>query len=90
MQLTVVYNYLNHVSNYKSGIIYLLGHIVVCATNMQLNVYNMDMCHKNNGLNLYILKLLYLIYLNRLYIIILCNFSTCHACMHGVIHDGRL
>ncbi len=30
--------------------------MVVCATNMQLNVYNMDMCHKNNGLNLYILK----------------------------------
>jgi hypothetical protein len=30
----------------------------MCAINMQLNVYNMDMCHKNNGLNLYILKLL--------------------------------
>jgi len=26
------------------------------ATNMQLNVYNMDMCHKNSGLNLYIFK----------------------------------
>ncbi len=40
------------------------------ATNMQLNVYNMDTCHKNNGLNLYKLKLLYLIYLHRLYIIV--------------------
>jgi hypothetical protein len=48
----------------------------MCATNMQLNVYNMDMCHKNNDLNLYILKLLYLIYLHRLYIIVLCTFST--------------
>ncbi len=28
----------------------------MCATNMQLNVYNMDTCHKNNGLNLYIPK----------------------------------
>ncbi len=50
--------------------------MVVCATNMQLNVYNMDMCHKNDGLNLYILKLLYLIYLHRLCIIILCASST--------------
>jgi hypothetical protein len=24
----------------------ILGHTVVCATNMQLNVYNMDTCHK--------------------------------------------
>jgi hypothetical protein len=47
----------------------------VCATNVQLNVYNMDTCHKNNGLNLYILKLLYLIYLHRICIIILCVFS---------------
>jgi hypothetical protein len=53
-----------------------MGHTVVCATNMQLNVYNMNMCHKNNGLNLYILKLLYLIYLQRLYIIVLSTFST--------------
>jgi hypothetical protein len=30
---------------------------------MQLNVYNMDTCHKNDGLNLHILKLLYLIYI---------------------------
>jgi hypothetical protein len=50
--------------------------MVVCATNLQLNGYNMAMCHKNNGLNLYILKLLYLIYLHRLYIIVLYTFST--------------
>jgi hypothetical protein len=50
--------------------------MVVCATNMQLNLYNMDTCHKNNGLNLYILKLLYLIYLHRLYTIVLCTSST--------------
>ncbi len=49
--------------------------MIVCAINMQLNVYNKDTCHKNNGINLYILKLLYLIYLHRLYIIILCAFS---------------
>jgi len=49
--------------------------MVMCATNVQLNVYNMDTCHKNNGLNLYILKLLYLIYLHRLCIIILYAFS---------------
>jgi hypothetical protein len=30
--------------------------MVVCVINMQLNVYNMDTCHKNNGLNLYIFK----------------------------------
>jgi hypothetical protein len=40
--------------------------MVVCAINVQLNVYNMDTCHKNDGLNLYILKLLYLRYLDRL------------------------
>jgi hypothetical protein len=50
--------------------------MVVCAINVQLNVYNMDTCHKYNGLNLYILKLLYLIYGHRLCIIILCAFST--------------
>jgi hypothetical protein len=48
----------------------------MCATNVQLNVYNMDTCHKNDDLNLYILKLLYLIYLHRLCIIILCASST--------------
>ncbi len=53
-----------------------MGHTVVCATNMQLNMYNMDTSHKNNGLNLYILKLLYLIYLHRLYTIVLCTSST--------------
>jgi hypothetical protein len=47
----------------------------VCATNVQLNVYNMDMCHKNDDLNLYIFKLLYVIYSHRLCIIILCAFS---------------
>jgi hypothetical protein len=51
----------------------ILGHTVVCATNMQLNVYNMNTYHKNNDLNLYILKLLYLIHLHRLYIIVLCT-----------------
>jgi hypothetical protein len=50
--------------------------MVVCATYVQLNMYDMEMCHKNNGLNLYILKLLYLIYLHRLCIIILCNSIT--------------
>ncbi len=50
--------------------------MVVCATNVQLNVYNMDTCHKNDDLNLYIFKLLYLIYIHRLCIIILCAFST--------------
>jgi hypothetical protein len=30
--------------------------LVMFATNMQLNVYNVDTCHKNNGLNLYIFK----------------------------------
>jgi hypothetical protein len=44
MQLVVV-------CNYQFNTIYFLGHRVVCATNMQLNVYNMDMFHKNNGLN---------------------------------------
>ncbi len=48
----------------------------MCATNVQLNVYNMDMCHKNDRLNLYILELLYLIYLHRLCIIILCASNT--------------
>jgi hypothetical protein len=50
--------------------------MVMCATNMQLNVYNMNSCHKNDGLNLYIFQLLYLIYLHRLFIIIICAFST--------------
>jgi hypothetical protein len=61
MQLVVVWNYLGHVCNYKFSIVKFLGHTILCAINMQLNVYNMDMCYKNNGLNLYILKLLYLI-----------------------------
>jgi hypothetical protein len=50
--------------------------MVLCATNVQLNVYSMDTCQKNDGLNLYILKLLYIIYLHRLYTIILCASST--------------
>jgi hypothetical protein len=33
-----------------------MGCTIVCATNVQLNVYNMETCHKNNGLNLDILK----------------------------------
>ncbi len=41
----------------------------MCVTNVQLNVYNMDTCHKNDGLNLYILQLWYLIYLHKLCII---------------------
>jgi hypothetical protein len=53
-----------------------MGHTVVCTTKMELNVYNMDTRHKNNGQNLYILKLLYLIFVNRLYIIILCTSNT--------------
>jgi len=36
----------------------------------------MDTCHKNNGLNLYILKLIYLIYVHTLCIIILCTYGT--------------
>jgi hypothetical protein len=74
MQPVVVCNYLGHVCNYKFGIVYFLGHTIGCATNMQLNVYNMDTCHKNNGLNLYIIKYK-LIYLHRLYIIVLCTSS---------------
>ncbi len=50
--------------------------MVVCVINVQLNVYNVDTNHKNDGLNLYILKLLYLIYLHRLCIIILCASNT--------------
>jgi len=50
--------------------------MIMCATNVQQNVYNMDTCHKNNGLNLYIIKLLYLIYLHRLCIVILCTSNT--------------
>jgi len=50
--------------------------MVVCATNMQLNVYKMEMCYKNNGLKKYILKLISSIYLHRLCIIILCTFVT--------------
>ncbi len=46
MQLVDVCNYFDHVCNYKFGIVYFLGHTVVCATNMQLNVYNMDTCQK--------------------------------------------
>jgi hypothetical protein len=42
--------------------------MVVCAINMQLNVFNMDMCHKNNGLNQYIFKLVYLIYIYIRYV----------------------
>jgi hypothetical protein len=57
-------------------ILYNFWAILLCVTNVQLNVYNMDICHKNNGLNLYILKLIYLIYLHRLCIIILCTFNT--------------
>jgi len=75
MQLVINYNYFAHVYNYKFGIVLFLGHTVVCVINMQLNVYNMDTCHKINGLNLYIFQLLYLIYLHRLYIIVLCTSS---------------
>jgi len=54
-------------------VLYNFSAIQLCV---KLNVCNMDTCHKNNGLNLYILKLLYLIYLHRLCIIILCAFNT--------------
>ncbi len=50
--------------------------MVLYATNIQLNVYNMDTCQKNDGLNLYIFKSLYLIYLHRLCTIILCASNT--------------
>ncbi len=50
--------------------------MVVCATNVQLNVYNMDTCHKNDGLNLYILKLLYLIYFTQAMYNNICASST--------------
>ncbi len=63
------------VCNYKFSIVYFFSHTVVCAINVQLNVYNMDTCHKNDGPKLYILQLLYLIYLHRLCIIILCASS---------------
>jgi len=49
--------------------------MVVCATNVQLSVYNMEVCYKNNGLNKYIIKFIYLIYLHKLCIIALCTFS---------------
>jgi hypothetical protein len=29
----------------------ILGHTIVCATNMQLVVYKMDTCHKNPDLS---------------------------------------
>jgi hypothetical protein len=51
------------VCNYKFGIVYFSA-IWLCVQLTCLNVYNMDTCHKNDGLNLYILKLLYLIYLH--------------------------
>ncbi len=76
MQLVVICNYFGHVCNYKFGIVLFFNHTIVCATNMQLNVYNMDMCHKIDGLNLYILKLLYLIYVHKLCIVRLYAFST--------------
>jgi hypothetical protein len=50
MELAIVYNYIDHVWNCKFGTLQFLGHTIVCATNMQLNVNNMNMCHKNNGL----------------------------------------
>jgi hypothetical protein len=75
MQL-VDYNYHGHVCNYKFCIGQFLGHMVMCEIKVQLNVYNMHTCHKNNGLNIYVFKTIYLIYLHRLCIIILCTFST--------------
>jgi hypothetical protein len=56
MQLVVICNYLGHVCNYKFDIVLFFSYTIVCATNVQLSVYNMDTCHKNDGLNLYILK----------------------------------
>jgi hypothetical protein len=53
-------------------VLYNFSTIQLCV---QLNVYNMDTCHKNDGLNLYIFKLLYLTYLHKLCIIILCSFN---------------
>jgi hypothetical protein len=34
MQLIVVYNFLDHVCNYKFGILLFLGHMLVCAINV--------------------------------------------------------
>jgi hypothetical protein len=54
-------------------VVYNFSIIRLCV---QLNVYNMNTCHKNDGINLYILRLLYLIYLHRLCIITLCASNT--------------
>jgi hypothetical protein len=51
MQLVIICKYLDHVCSYKFEIVWFLGHTIMCATNVQLNVYNMDTHHKNNGLN---------------------------------------
>lgn len=46
----VVCDQIGYACKYKIDITYFLGHIVACATNMQLMIYKMDMCHKNNNL----------------------------------------
>jgi hypothetical protein len=43
MQLVVI-------CNYKIDVVYYMGYIVMCATNIQLLMYKMDTCHKENGL----------------------------------------
>jgi len=43
-------NYIGHAFNYKIYIIYYMGYMVYCATNMQLILYKMNTCHKENGL----------------------------------------
>jgi hypothetical protein len=42
---------MNHVYNYKIDIVEFLGYIIVHAINMQLIIYKMNICHKNNDLS---------------------------------------
>jgi len=51
MQLIAINNYIGRASSYKIGTVKFVGHMIVCANKIQLNVYKMNTCHKNNGLN---------------------------------------
>jgi hypothetical protein len=44
---------------------------IVCAIKMQLIMHKLDTCYKNHGLNYYIPKLIYSLYLLKLCIVIL-------------------
>jgi len=35
----------------QNGYCIIFDHMIVCAINMQLVVYKMEMCHKNHGLS---------------------------------------